>query len=143
MRAGLNDWQARYVAVSNNDLDMDLGAGWMPGIGDQSRHFNQLKPFMNGFTDSRDYWAARELGIAIQSYKNGNCDSALWHLGRGLHSIQDEYAHRNWDTGRYGVSQHPMWFDDWSDPRNSSARMLTEDASMQYIQEFLKRIGQQ
>jgi len=44
-------------------------------------------------------WADIELDRATEFMKQGKCKVATEHLGKGLHSIQDKYAHRNWDTG--------------------------------------------
>lgn len=53
--------------------------------------------------------------------KDGNIEAALGHLGKGLHSLQDKYAHKDWDTGVLGKERHPAWYDDWNDPRNKEA----------------------
>ena len=63
---------------------------------------------------------------------------AIGHLGKGLHSIQDKYAHRNWDTGFFEWSVHPKWYDDWNDPRNKTASKLTEIKTKKYLMRFIQ-----
>jgi len=57
--------------------------------------------------------------------KGGNCKAAIGHLGKGLHSIQDKYA-------------HPAWYDDWNDPRNRNASQLTEIKTKKYLMRFIQ-----
>ena len=66
-------------------------------------------------------------------------DQALMRLGKGLHSLQDIYAHRDWDTGPIGIEPHPGWYDYWNDPRNKCANELTEAATKAYLNEFVRR----
>ena len=139
---GLSSQQAMWIAEGNNGTDGGL-AGFLPIFGEQSRHFNQLNPWMNGYSDSRDYWAFLELMRAVKYYKQRNCRVAYGYLGRGLHSIQDKFAHRDWETGWHGLYEHPPWYDSWNDPKNQLARELTEIATKDYISQFLLLIGQQ
>jgi RHS repeat-associated protein len=138
---GLSDQQAKWIALGNNGADVSF-SGWMPVFGLQSRHFNQPAYGMNGFSDSRDYWASTELQRAVNYYKAGNCRAASGHLGKGLHGIQDKIAHRDWDTKWYAADIHPPWYDIWHDPRNALARELTEKETRNYISLFLKLAGQ-
>lgn len=138
---GLSDQQARWIAEGNSRTDGGY-AGWMPIFGLQSRHFNQLQPFMKGYSDSRDYWADVELKRAVEYFKKGNCEAAFRHVGKGAHSIYDKFPHRDWDTGLLGINRHPDWYDSWSDPRNELAREQTEKAAKEYILLFLKLTGQ-
>jgi RHS repeat-associated protein len=138
---GFSSQQATWIAEGNNGTDGGF-AGFLPILGEQSRHFNQLNPWMNGYQDSRDYWAFLELMRAVKYYKKGNCRVAYSYLGRGLHSIQDKFAHRDWNTGMSGWGRHPDWYDIWSDPKNELARKLTENASINYIHLFQMLTGQ-
>ena len=138
---GLSDRQAIWIVIGNNSTDGGF-ASWMPILGLQSRHFNQLQSSMIGFSDSRDFWASVELNRAVNYYRQGKCETAFRHLGKGLHSIQDKIAHGDWDTGWHGMTVHPDWFDVWSDPRNRSDRELTEKATKEYILRFLNLTGQ-
>jgi RHS repeat-associated protein len=136
---GLSDQQATWTAIGNNGTDGGY-ASWMPMLGLQSRHFNQWP--LNNRGDSRDYWAEIELTRSVDYYRQGNCRAAYGHLGKGLHSIQDKIAHRDWDTGVFGMRRHPDWYDSWSDPRNASAREVTEQITKEYIYRFLRLTGQ-
>jgi RHS repeat-associated protein len=131
---GFSHNDAKRIAIADNGTDGGF-SGWLPIIGDQSRHFDQRNLLRNG-VDSRDYWARVEFERAVESYKAGKLDEALGHLGKGLHSIQDKYAHRGWNTGVGGTIRHPAWFDDWHDPRNKDAAEATEKASKDYLRRF-------
>jgi RHS repeat-associated protein len=137
-QVALSSQQATWIALGNNGTDAGF-AGWMPIFGLQSRHFNQWPLGRKG--DSRDYWAEIELRRAVDYYKKGNCKAAFGHLGKGLHSVQDIIAHRDFDTGWHGIYRHPEWYDLWRDPRNESARELTERATKNYLIRFLNLTG--
>jgi hypothetical protein len=107
----------------------------MQMLGDQSRHFDQRNLFQKS-KDSRDVWGSVELKKAIECQKKGEYEKALMHLGKGLHSIQDQYAHRDWNTGATGVIRHPTWYDDWTNPTNKQAAESTEKATKKYLQRF-------
>jgi len=79
---------------------------------------------------------------AVEYYKKGKCEAAYGHLGKGLHSVQDMFAHRDWDTRWHGMKPHPDWYDIWDDPRNKLARELTEKNTKEYLYLFLKLTGQ-
>jgi hypothetical protein len=119
---GFTDRAATKIATANDGTDGGF-ASWMPIFGLQSRHFNQGS--CAGYSDSRAYWADGELNRAVEAYNKGRWDEALGHIGKGLHSIQDMFAHRDWDTGLLGVNRHPQWYDDWNESRNSQARAFT------------------
>jgi RHS repeat-associated protein len=133
---GFSEQEATWIALGDNGTDGGFASWWFM-IGTQSRHFNQLHPTMKGFCDSRDYWASLELDRAVNYYEGGNSRAAYGHLGKGLHSIQDKIAHRDWNTGLIGWDRHPNWYDDWDDPRNALNRSLTEAATKQYMELFL------
>ena len=135
LAAGLTPGQAGRLARADQGTDGGFGS-WMSVIGDQSRHFNE-----GGSGDSRSSWAEAEFQRALGFYKAGKIDAAFGHLGRGLHSIQDTYAHRDWNTGCSGTNAHPDWYDSWNDPRNSAARTLTEQQSMEYLRRFLSAVS--
>lgn len=71
-------------------------------------------------------------------FKQGKEKEALGRLGKGLHSLQDIFAHRNWDTGPLGTDVHPSWYDDWFDPKNATAAELTEEATKNYIKKYMR-----
>ncbi len=84
--------------VGDEDIATDgLGTGWLPAIGDQSRHFNR-----NSLgSDSRLVWKTKELFAAIDAC-SGSVDNPLAaarHLGRSLHSLQDWWAHGAYSSG--------------------------------------------
>lgn len=130
---GLSEKDARRLAVGNNATDNSVYSGWLPVFGDQSRHFNEA----HDGTDTRDKWANIELKRAEEYEKAGDHKAALGHLGKGLHSLQDKYAHRDWDTGPAGAEAHPGWYDKWNDSRNSAAAEATERATKIYLDQFI------
>ena len=140
-QAGFASNQAELISRGNQGTDGGFGS-WQPILGLQQRHFNQLQSNQRPYTDSRLYWAYKELRRAVAYYQEGDCEAAYGHLGRGLHSLQDLYAHRDWDTGWHGFDPHPGWYDDWSDSRNRSARQQTADRSIQYLNLFRSLTGQ-
>ena len=135
-QAGFSDKDAKTIAKGNNATDFGPGTSFMPFLtgGDQSRHFN--KQYVSIGSDSRDFWAEWELQKATEFAKKGNMEAALGHLGKGLHSLQDKYAHRDWDTGFWGAEEHPGWYDDWSDNRNKAAAENTRKATLDYLRRF-------
>jgi RHS repeat-associated protein len=135
-QVGFNEAQARKIALSNDAVDGGWGS-WVPIFGLQSRHFNQ-GAFRN-FQDSRLFWAIYELNRAVKAYERGDCDIALSHVGRGLHSLQDLHAHRDWNTGFFGWDIHPGWYDVWDDPRNAQARAMTQRYTQNYLREFMRK----
>jgi RHS repeat-associated protein len=141
LQLGFSTQSATWIAQGNNMTDGGF-ASWLPIFGLQSRHFNQLNYGMKGFSDSRDYWASIEMTTAVNYYKQGNCRAAYGHLGKGLHSLQDKSAHRDWNTGILGWEPHPSWYDDWNDPRNTLARELTVNSTKNYLLFFLLLTGQ-
>jgi hypothetical protein len=139
---GISPSNAKVIAYANNATDGgSLGTGFvgfLPILGDQSRHFNQSK----SACDSRAIWAKRQFKAAVSLYQDGKITMAYIALGRGLHSIQDKYAHRDWDTGLLGVNIHPMWYDDVNDPRNRQELSDTRNESISYINRFNKAVVQ-
>jgi RHS repeat-associated protein len=143
IQVGFSDAQAKKISIGNDGTDGGFAA-WYPwwwATGDQSRHFNQNSFFENKM-DSRIKWAEIELQRAIDYYTKGDCNAALGHLGKGLHSLQDLFAHRDWDTGWHGADPHPAWYDDWNDPRNALVRQQAEIHSKSYVIIYLLRTGQ-
>ncbi|UCD36021.1 MAG: hypothetical protein JSU90_04090 [Nitrospiraceae bacterium] len=134
---GMPEAAARMVAHANNAIDSSPWTSWLPFWGDQTRHFNDQYLAPPGIGDTRSNWAEIELARAVKYAKEGDCRAAWGHLGKGLHSIQDKYAHRDWNTGFYGAAAHPLWYDDWYDPRNMTAARLTEVDTKKYINKFL------
>jgi RHS repeat-associated protein len=110
---------------------------WIPNanIQGRSRHF---KIPVSGPTDSRDAWAARELANAVSLWKAGNCSDAYDSLGRGLHSLQDKYAHGNWDNENNPNTPHPLWWDDWQ--RRPELHAAVEQATKDYLRQFIQQI---
>lgn len=139
--AGVPPSDAKTIAYGNNSTDGGLfgtmGVGFSPIAGDQSRHFNTH----NSGCDSREIWANRQFDLAVSLYKDGRTVLAISVLGRGLHSLQDKFAHRDWDTGSLGFSPHPAWYDNVTDPRNAQALNSTENATKDYIINFKNAVG--
>jgi RHS repeat-associated protein len=99
---GFSNSEAYVLAVANANTDNN--ANWAPIAGVPGRHFNTA----SGKNDSRDIFAFIELNSAIDKYKKGDKSGAMETLGRGLHSIQDKYAHMGWIP----IIVHPPWYDD-------------------------------
>jgi RHS repeat-associated protein len=131
-QVGFSDESAAIIARSNDAVDGGWGS-WMPIIGNQSRHFNQSDP---NYPDTRILWAEIEFKKALEAQRLCDAEKALAHLGRGLHSLQDVFAHRDWDTGFCGWRRHPDWYDSWDDFRNGKARELTAQATKDYLHKF-------
>ena len=107
---------AEKIAISNNITD--IGETSPKPWGDFSRHFNIDAP--RGFRDSRLAHADHELRLAVSLHKVGDYDGAYAHLGTGMHSLQDYFAHRDY-VPYGGVIPHPGWYDKVTDPRNTKA----------------------
>lgn len=139
--AGISSGNSITIASGDNATDGGIlggaGVGFAPIVGDQSRHFNTNK----SGCDSRDAWAYRQFDAAIKFYKTGDTVSAFSILGRGLHSLQDKFAHRDWNTGPFGKNIHPAWYDSVTDPRNAQALINTENATKDYISKFKNATG--
>ncbi len=78
------------------------------------KHFNMKYPAKADLrwdsTDSRYDYAEQELAAAIALADECKYEEAATALGRGLHAVQDWFAHGNWDpTARQA---HPGFFDD-------------------------------
>lgn len=80
---------------------------------------------------------------------------ALKVLGRGLHPLQDYYAHMDWGTENYDdfISDvHPSEYDDPTIDFGPSGNIIsseesnriinTENATRQYLRDFLRQTGQ-
>ena len=132
---GFTEAAAKRIALANDATDGGF-ASWMPMIGLQSRHFNQFQ--YAEYQDSRAYWADLEFRRAIEYFKKGECELALAHLGKGLHSVQDIFGHRDWNTGFMGWDPHPEWYDEWGDPRNRIASLQAEEATKNFLKDFMK-----
>jgi len=139
-QVGFSDKEARIIARGNNATDAGPWSNWLPWyfFGDQSRHFNQPYLFSKDIGDTRDYWANVEFQKAIRYWKKGKFKAALAHLGKGLHSLQDKYAHGDWDTGIIQVKSHPGYYDVWNDPRNKEAAEETIKSTIDYLKKFLE-----
>jgi len=135
-KVGFSDKDAKIIAKGNNATDAGPWSNWLPLLGDQSRHFNQPYLFPKGIGDTRDYWANVEFQRALKYAKEGDYEAALGHLGKGLHSLQDKYAHGDWDTGALGLAAHPPSYDDWNNPRNKEAAEATFKGTMEYLKKF-------
>jgi len=138
---GVGKTIAERIARANDRTD-SLTSGTGPygaGTGDSSRHFD----YDRGMGDSRLTHANEDMQRAINQWLQGDRDAALDTLGRGMHSLQDFYAHRDWDPSvPYGPDwrAHPNWYDDAHDPRNRDALENTHNATIAYMEEFIKAI---
>jgi RHS repeat-associated protein len=90
-RAGFSDRAARILGVGSAYPD-ELASGIcpVPIIGDPSWHFNQNRP---GLPDSRLEHFVESKDQALDLAKQGKWEEALFTFGKGLHALQDYYAH--------------------------------------------------
>jgi RHS repeat-associated protein len=141
-KAGFTEEEAERIASANTGTDALMnGTGpWGAGTGDSSRHFD----YDSTSGDSRLTHAENDLNAAVQAWLNGDQDSALDLLGRGLHSLQDIDAHRTWDPrldpNLPDWDAHPDWMDDVTDPRNRKALKNTMKRTKDYFKKFTKMI---
>ena len=128
MEVGFSESDARRMAIS--DAATDNYANWAPVAGVPGRHFNTAI----GNVDTRDVFADMDLKSSIDLYKNGEKCKAISRLGRGLHSIQDKYAHMGWIP----TIPHPAWYDDAKFRVRALAH--TREATYNYINRFLSGV---
>jgi RHS repeat-associated protein len=119
---GFSEKQAEIIATADKKIDSNLWTSYLPIVGDQKRHFNTSK---NGI-DSRLVIAAKHLISAANLQKEANIfkelgkknsaynyfaekyeKKALETLGKGLHSLQDYYAHdKNFQKDIAGIIKY-------------------------------------
>jgi len=131
IETGYTDEQAKIIAKADNDVDSYWS--WMAK---QEEHFDRDK---SPEIDTRLELAEKHMQEAIDLLKDGRCKEAYKEVGRGLHSLQDFYAH-----GAYGLDQWPTitkphlgYYDDWDDPRKSQDAYWTEKSTKLYLQRFM------
>ena len=103
---------------------------------DSGRHYGQ----------SRDEWKAKELDNAVALWKQGKQNEAMEHLGSGLHSIQDKYAHSGYLglADNFSVMHNVAKFfgDDLDDPESNLNKFYQAYVeSCQYLQSFCDQAG--
>jgi hypothetical protein len=103
---GFSAEDAAKMAAANMYVDSS-SSSMNPVYGDWSRHFDRRAyQSTSGNIDTRLYHARNEMELAVAYYKDGNHDLAFQHLGYGLHSLQDMYAHMDWDSNRRWIRPH-------------------------------------
>ena len=128
-QVGFADSAARRIAIANAATDKRYG--FAPILGVQSRHFDTAL----GRIDSRDLFSDLDLKLAIKLHREGGFCESYATLGRGLHSVQDKYAHMAWIP----IIRHPSWYDDAT--LRKDALSNTEKATKEYLQLFLLGIS--
>jgi len=139
---GFTDAEAERIATADNNTDWSSDTHPFGVTGDQSRHFDLDD---NPTSDSRITHAKNDIEAATDAWKNGRQEDALDLFGRGLHSLQDIDAHRDWDPRIPGVPdwyKHPDWYDDIMDPRNREAYKNTRERTFDAIRFFRKQIAE-
>jgi len=110
---GMKRLAALTVGLDNHGTDSLLGTGYLPIAGEQSRHFNRSSAGL----DSRLGWARDEMRNAKDwCRKGGDCATlvAARDLGRGLHSLQDWWAHGEYSSGNsFVIEPHGPGYDEW------------------------------
>jgi len=87
--AGFSSEDAIVIAHADDAVDDNFNYAWIVGV--PGRHFDTAY----GTADSRTIFADADLKLAVHLYNRCQKHEALMSLGRGLHSIQDIYAHRD------------------------------------------------
>jgi hypothetical protein len=107
-------WDAAK-AVGEADIGTDdFWTGLLPWVGDQSRHFNRN----SSGGDTRMFHKLHERRLAeIECnavWGPASPTKAALHLGRGLHSIQDWWAHGDYSKGPHDTTDaHGASYDTW------------------------------
>lgn len=85
-------------------------------------------------------WARIEMEDAIRAWKQGDCNEAYNALGRGLHSVQDKYAHGNWNNEDWPYWWHALGGpkDNWKARPEIQGTVVKE--SIAYLKQFLNAI---
>jgi RHS repeat-associated protein len=129
-----SEWSMEHIpltVVGIVDGAAGLGTGFSPLTGDQSRHFNRN----NGEPDTRREHQDAELQLAIDACHQGysgrvgqfvdnqyvyvpgtvfGSHVAAVHLGRSLHSLQDWWAHGDFEKGTGNTFHiHSKEYDTW------------------------------
>ncbi|HHV55885.1 MAG TPA: hypothetical protein GXX55_10625 [Firmicutes bacterium] len=78
--------------------ELASGISPVPVIGDPSWHFNTSRP---GLPDSRLQHFLESKDQALDLAAQGKWDEALFAFGKGLHALQDYYAHGNQTPGTH------------------------------------------
>jgi RHS repeat-associated protein len=107
MQAGFTGEDAEIIGRANNNVDFFLSIT-NPIFGDQSWHFNtgnkpETYPTISNSgktNDTRIIHMEEQLEIAIGLLEKGNYKGALKAFGKGLHVLQDVYAHDDKYVGR-------------------------------------------
>jgi RHS repeat-associated protein len=128
MEVGFSASDAKFLALA--DAATDNFANWAPIAGVPGRHFNTAM----GNVDTRDVFASIDLKSAIESFKEGNKCKAISMLGRGLHSLQDKYAHMGWVP----IVPHLGWYDDAKFRVRALAH--TREATYRYLNRFISGV---
>ena len=104
----INDY-AGIIATADEGVDANWLSGVAPAIGDLERHMKRTK----GGKDSRNWWYDTEFTKALKFLNKTKCKEAAKAYGRGLHSLQDRSAHRDWHKGGDwpALAIHPFWWD--------------------------------
>ncbi|MDY0087953.1 MAG: RHS repeat-associated core domain-containing protein [Coriobacteriia bacterium] len=130
---------ASWVAYGSADLDRYATSAvkkrwWHFNAWDHSVWNVERVTFGVGRKDSRRDYFQRQFRSAVLKWKTNRKDSLI-ELGRGIHAIQDCYAHGNAHPGRHLADQKSQYFDNsgykpWrvSATRNMTLSLLTSFA---------------
>jgi RHS repeat-associated protein len=134
---GMSGPVARRIGAANIGTDSGLTGPWPTSLLDfgRARHFD----IPLGGPDSRDAWAWREMNNALSLWPTDRA-AAYDALGRGLHSIQDYYAHGDWDNASNFWRQfvwHPTEWDNWDNRPETHGPV--ERATKAYLEYFLNK----
>ena len=130
LQIGIGMTSSKLIALGNQETDNY--ANWAPVAGVPGRHFDTAY----GGVDSRMKFSEMDLQLAVKLYKGGEECRAYRTLGRGLHSVQDRFAHMSWVP----IVPHPSWYDDVS--KRDEAIKMTEIATKDYLRRFIQNIYQ-
>ena len=86
--AGFTQQEIEWLGTGSRDCDAPAHCALVGPC----RHFN-VSEQSPGALDSRLGWLDREIQTAFELIERRDSLSAMWHVGMGLHSLQDIYAH--------------------------------------------------
>jgi RHS repeat-associated protein len=136
---GFSDRAAKVLGRANISVDTylpgSLGAmPWSDKAFGRGRHFD----IPLGGEDSREAWAWGEMRYALHLWNNHECKAALEALGRGLHSIQDAFAHGSFDNDHMPWVYHGSAMDNWAG--RPELHGPVERATKGYLQYFVNSV---
>ena len=135
-------WGAADAVGDANIATDGFWTGFLPWVGEQGRHFNRS----SGGGDSRMWWRDYERRSAEIDcnpvWGPVSPSEAAEHLGRGLHSVQDWWAHGDYSRGGSDTfSAHGRGYDDWGMDATGTAHGVTAYSNGRAPQVFVTLVN--